>query len=41
MCRLAAYIGAKISLSVFLKEHEHNLIQQKGSVILATDNNVI
>ncbi|MAS81714.1 MAG: ergothioneine biosynthesis protein EgtC [Legionellales bacterium] len=28
MCRLAAYIGAKISLSVFLKEHEHNLIQQ-------------
>jgi glutamine amidotransferase len=28
MCRLAAYLGAEISLSVFLKEHEHNLIQQ-------------
>jgi len=28
MCRLAAYLGSEISLSVFLQEHEHSLIQQ-------------
>lgn len=28
MCRLAAYLGAEISLSIFLQEHEHNLVQQ-------------
>ncbi|MFT5395408.1 MAG: glutamine amidotransferase [Gammaproteobacteria bacterium] len=28
MCRLAAYLGTEISLSVFLQEHEHSLIQQ-------------
>ena len=28
MCRLAAYLGKEITLSVFLQEHEHSLIQQ-------------
>ena len=28
MCRLAAYLGTEISLSAFLQEHEHSLIQQ-------------
>ena len=28
MCRLAAYLGTEISLSVFIQEHEHSLIQQ-------------
>lgn len=28
MCRLAAYLGSEISLSVFLQEHEHSLIKQ-------------
>ncbi len=28
MCRLAAYLGTEISLSVFLQEHEHSLLQQ-------------
>ncbi len=28
MCRLAAYLGTEISLSVFIQEHEHSLVQQ-------------
>jgi glutamine amidotransferase len=28
MCRLAAYLGTEITLSLFLQEHEHSLVKQ-------------